>query len=97
MDACQSDRHEGVAERPHVHRPGIDLPGPARDHETPRGASEGKDPLVPFARLAGPDEEAGGPEVEASNASELHLDGTLDSADALGTLSFLGRFHCQEL
>jgi hypothetical protein len=97
VDACQRDRHERVAERPDMHRPGVDLARAARDHETPRRAAEGEDALFALSRLPGPDEEPGGAEIEPSDASELHLDRALDAADALRPLSFLGRFHLEEL
>jgi D-alanyl-D-alanine carboxypeptidase (penicillin-binding protein 5/6) len=96
VHARQGDGQDRVAERPELERTGLTLAGAARDGEAPRGASEGEHALVPPACSAGPDEDARRPELEAAEATELHLQRSLDAANPVRLGLLLLRVHRTE-
>ncbi len=82
MHPGERDRHERVPKRADPDCAGQQLALPAGDHEAPRGAPERHDPLLPAPFRPGPDEDARGSDLEASEGSELHLELSLAAAHA---------------
>jgi serine-type D-Ala-D-Ala carboxypeptidase (penicillin-binding protein 5/6) len=86
VHAREGDRHERVAQGPHLDGAGPQLPRPARYLKASRRAPEREHALGRAALRARPDKEAGRPEVEASQVADLHLERALNAPDACGLL-----------
>jgi serine-type D-Ala-D-Ala carboxypeptidase (penicillin-binding protein 5/6) len=96
VDAREGDRQHRVAERPELERARLPLAPATGDRQAPRWASERQDALVACALLAGPDEDASRPHLDAAQSADLHLQRALDAADALGLGLSLRLLHRSE-
>jgi len=96
VDASERDRQQRVAERPQLQGAGLPLARTAGDGEASRRASEGQDSLVPVALVPGPDKDTRGAELEATQAADPYLEGSLEAAHARRLLLSLLLGHCFE-
>ncbi len=81
LNAGQGDRQHRVPECPQLDHAGPALPQAAGDGQAPGSAAEREDALASVALVAAPDEHSSGTELEAAEASDLHLERPLGAAD----------------
>jgi serine-type D-Ala-D-Ala carboxypeptidase (penicillin-binding protein 5/6) len=74
VNAGEREGHDGIAEHPDSHGTGEQLPLPPRNHQASRCSPERDDALPAAALLTGPEEEAGGADLEPPEGADLHLE-----------------------
>lgn len=93
VHAGERDRQQRVPERAHVDGAGAKLSRAAGDEEAAWSRPERQDALAPLALRPTPEEDPCGPELEAAQGSDLHLDRAFHPAYALRLLGALGGLH----